>query len=63
LISEQVRYVETNTFTKIHQLIVHWPNFICLCSHHPPITASYMWDDEHGIRVGLSEHVCKNFEI
>lgn len=27
--------------------------FLRIFSHHPPITACYMWDEEHGIRVGL----------
>lgn len=30
-----------------------------LYSHHPPITACYMWDDEHGIRVSLKSSKSK----
>ena len=30
-------------------------------SHHWPITASYMWDDEHGIRVSL--HIYRKDEL
>lgn len=27
-----------------------------LSTHHHPITGSYMWDDEHGIRLILHVH-------
>ena len=51
IVTEQVRYVKTECYPrKRGQLksgtVADWSR-----SHHPPITACYLWDEEHGIRV------------
>ncbi|KAI4156039.1 MAG: hypothetical protein L6R39_001155 [Caloplaca ligustica] len=28
-----------------------------MCSHHPPITACYMWNNEHGIRMTFNGNI------
>ena len=32
-----------------------------MCSHHPPITARYKWNNEHDIRVGAEYRQPRDF--
>jgi oxysterol-binding protein-related protein 9/10/11 len=51
LVSEQVRYLILSQ-SRSGLMLTNLP------SHHPPVTACYLWNDEHGIRVSPSPSTC-----